>query len=335
MKKENRNIFEGLLWSVGSLVSATAAAAAGWILYSRKYVRHDMELEKALDADMKDYESEQAGCLSYYVSENQTGDPLLLLHSINAASSAFEMKPIFEHYQGKRPIYSLDLPGFGFSDRANRVYSPLLYQQAISTFIRDVIGKPTDVVALSLSCEFAALSAAHDPDNIRSLVMISPTGFQQPRADNISDRAKKRGAKNFIYSGLAVELWNRPFYDLVSSRPTIQFFLNKSFEGLVPERFVDYAYQTSHQPGAQHAPTYFLSGKLFTPAVRETVYQVVGQPALVIYDRDSYTNFEMLPIFLQEKDNWRAARVSPTKGLPHWEQPEKTFRALDRFWSET
>jgi len=334
MKKENKNIVEGILWSVGSVASAAAAAAAGWIFYSRKYVRHDMEMEKAIDAELKDYESELAGRLSYYVSENESGVPLLLLHSINAASSAFEMKPIFDHYQGQRPVYALDLPGFGFSDRGNRVYSPILFQQAISSFITDVIGVPTDVVALSLSCEFAALSAVHDPDNIRSLVMISPTGFQPPKGDNISERAQKRGSKNYVYAGLAVELWNRPFFDLVSSRPSIQFFLNKSFEGLVPERFVDYAYQTSHQPGAQHAPTYFLSGKLFTPAVRETVYQVLTQPVLVLYDRDPHTNFEMLPIFLQEKGDWKAVRVSPTKGLPHWEAPEKTFNALDNFWSE-
>jgi hypothetical protein len=42
----------------------------------------------------------------------------------------------------------------------------------------------------------------------------------------------------------------------------------------------------------------------------------------------------MLPILLKEKENWIAERVSPTKGLPHWEQPEKTFKAMEAFWSE-
>ena len=38
--------------------------------------------------------------------------PLLLLHSINASASAYEVKPLFEHYRQQRPVYAPDLPGF-------------------------------------------------------------------------------------------------------------------------------------------------------------------------------------------------------------------------------
>jgi hypothetical protein len=41
----------------------------------------------------------------------------------------------------------------------------------------------------------------------------------------------------------------------------------------------------------------------------------------------------MLPGLLREKENWHGVRITPTKGLPHWEQPEKTMRALEDFWS--
>ncbi len=334
MGKTLKNIGKGLLWGVGSIIAASAATIAGWIVYSRKFIRHDMRLDEAIDAARKHFQSEHSGHISYYVDESRKGTPLVLIHSINAAPSAYEMKPVFEHFRGKRPVYALDLPGYGFSERTDRLYSPLLYQTAITEFLKAVVGKPADVVALSLSCEFAALSAVHSPENIRSLVMISPTGFNPPPTDKISERANKRGAKHTLYAGLAVPLWNRPIYDLISSRPSIQFFLNKSFEGLVPDHFVDYAYQTAHQPGAQFAPTFFLSGKLFTPAVRKTVYKVLDKPVLVIYDHDPYTNFEMLPMMLRENENWQGARITPTKGLPHWEQPEKTFDVMDDFWSK-
>ena len=334
MSKTYQKIGKGFLWGLGSFVAAIMATIAGWILYSRKYIRHDMKLDQAIDLEREEFQSEHSGRLSYYVNKSGKGVPLVLLHSINAAPSAFEMQPIFEHFSGQRPIYALDLPGFGFSERSERLYSALLYQHAITEFLRDVVGKPADVVALSLSCEFAALSAVHDSKHTRSLVMISPTGFQPPPTDNLSQRAKKGGTKNTLYSVLAFGLWNRSLYDLISCRPSIQYFLNKSFEGLVPDRFVDYAYETAHQPGAQYAPTYFLSGKLFTPAVRETVYKVVDQPVLVIYDRDPYTNFEMLPAMMKEYENWQGVRITPTKGLPHWEQPEKTIAAMKAFWSE-
>jgi len=333
MDKKVKKVGKGLLWGVGGTAAAFLTTVAGWIVYSKKFINHHQGLVGALDADHLEVVTPNAGRLGYYADLSGKGTPLVLLHSINAASSAFEMKPIFDHYRGKRPVYVLDLPGFGFSDRSDRLYDPRLYQDAIVEFLREVVVKPADVVALSLSNEFAALAAVHSPDLIHSLVMISPTGFKPPQTDRISQRARQRGTKNKLYTGLAVPLWNRPFYDLISSRPSIQYFLGQNFEGYVPPSFVDYAYVTSHQPGAQFAPTYFLSGKLFTPAVRTTVYKVLEQPVLVLYDQDPNTNFEMLPGLLQEKESWQAVRVSPTKGLPHWEQPEKTFKALEDFWA--
>lgn len=332
MNENMKKTGKGILWGLGGLITAILGTIAGWIVYSKRFINHHLGLGGALDADRQNFQSKNAGRLSYYADLSGKGVPIVLLHSINAAPSAFEMMPIFDQFRGKRPVYALDLPGFGYSERSDRLYSPRLFQEAITEFLQEIVGKPADLVTLSLSGEFAALTAVHYPDLVRSLVMISPTGFKQPRMDKITQRARKRGAKSKAYTFLAIPLWNRPIYDLISSRPSIQFFLNKSFEGLVPESFVDYAYHTAHQPGAQYAPTYFLSGKLFTPAVRTTVYKALTQPALVIYDRDPYTNFEMLPGLLQEKENWQSVRVSPTKGLPHWEQPERTFKALSEFW---
>ncbi|HCU58023.1 MAG TPA: alpha/beta hydrolase [Anaerolineaceae bacterium] len=333
MSETSKKVGKGLLWGFGSLIGATVATAAGWIVYSKRFINHNFKLAGALEGDRLDYISKRAGRLSYYVDNTRKGTPLVLLHSINAASSAFEMRPLFDHYRQTRPVYVLDLPGFGLSERSDRLYSPQLYQDAVSDFLQDVVGEPADVVALSLSSEFAALTAVHDPELIRSLALISPTGFNPLKTSRMVELARQRGTQSNLYAGLAVPLWNRPLFDLITSRPSIQIFLNKSFEGLVPTSFVDYAYHTAHQPGAQYAPTYFLSGKLFTAAVRETVYKVVGQPVLVLYDRDPYTNFEMLPGLLREKENWQGVRITPTKGLPHWEQPEKTIQALEAFWS--
>ncbi|MDI9565787.1 MAG: alpha/beta fold hydrolase [Chloroflexota bacterium] len=333
MKKAIKKTVKGFAWGTSGLLSGMAAAVAGWILFSRKYIRHDMPLDKALDADRHDFFSQHAGRISYYASTSDKGTPLVLLHSINAAPSAYEMKPLFEHYQGQRPVYALDLPGFGWSERSDRLYSPQLYQHAIHDFLKEVVKKPADVIGLSLSCEFAARAAVLSPDLFRSLVMISPTGFNPPRMDKFAQSAARSGARNTFYTGLAVPLWNRPLYDLVTVRPSIHYFLNKVFEGLVPEEFVDYAYQTAHQPGAQYAPTFFLSGKLFTPAVRETVYMALKPPVLAIYDHGPFTNYDMLPMVLRECKNWKGVRISPTRGLPHWEEPQRLFNTLNNFWA--
>ena len=57
--------------------------------------------------------NERAGRLSYYVAGG--GPPALVLHSINAAGSAYEVKPIFEVLSTTHRVYAPDLPGFGHS----------------------------------------------------------------------------------------------------------------------------------------------------------------------------------------------------------------------------
>lgn len=56
---------------------------------------------------------------------------MLLVHSVDAATSAFEMRPLFERAAGFRSVYALDLPGFGASERGARNYDVRLFVGAI------------------------------------------------------------------------------------------------------------------------------------------------------------------------------------------------------------
>lgn len=102
----------------------------------------------------------------------------------------------------------------------------------------------------------------------------------------------------------------------------------------MPLDLVEYDYLSAHQLGAEHAPLHFISGKLFTPRVRTTVYQHVTTPTLVIYDRDYFTGFEMLPGLLVSNPAWRAARIIPTQGLPQFEQLPELLAVLEDFWQQ-
>src|SRR4051794_5060639 len=108
-KRGNRKIEEtsdplvvGAL-GVGALLATVGAAIGGWISYSALGVNHRRTLPPAIDAERRTFISPNAGMLSYYVDRTAVGRPLVLIHSINAAASAYEMKPIFEAYRGKRP----------------------------------------------------------------------------------------------------------------------------------------------------------------------------------------------------------------------------------------
>jgi pimeloyl-ACP methyl ester carboxylesterase len=318
---------------MGGLFSAAATAVGAWIGYSALLVNHHLPLLPAIeDAEREQFISRYTGLISYYRDATATGRPLLLLHSINAAASAYEMRPLFNVFRTTRPVYALDLPGFGFSERSDRPYSPELYVQAILDFITNVIGQPADVVTLSLSSEFAALAALERPDAFNTLTMISPSGFTR-RGDKVaSQRARQSGTSDVFYNLFSFPLWTQAFYDLVASPASIRYFLRQSFVGPVDPALAEYGYATSHQPGARYAPLYFVSGKLFTPNIRERAYEHLAMPMLVVYDQDPFVRFDTLDETAQTRANWYTSRITPTRGLPQFERLPETVQALQDFW---
>ncbi len=317
---------------VGTLGRFAILGAAGWIAYSHLFLEHQVPLPKAIAAELLTLVYRPSGPLNIYQDRSGSGRPLVLIHSINAAASSYEMRPLFQHYRGKRPVYALDLPGFGFSARSDIEYTSDIYVNAILTLLAGISDSPADVVALSLGSEFAAEAARRRPELFHSLTLISPTGMYQNESARSSQAANVQGIDKLIYPLLSFRLWSRPFYDLLTIRRSIAYFLQRSFVGPIPNGMVDYSISTSHQPGAEHAPLYFVAGKLFTPNALERIYRQVTTPSLVIYDQDAFVRFDRLPELLATNQAWQATRISPTLGLPHWEKLEETTQALDNFW---
>lgn len=283
-------------------------------------------LADAVDAPRAQLRTQQAGRIAYYCDQRGEGRPLVLVHSINAAPSTYEVKPVFEHYAGTRPVYSIDLPGFGHSERGDRRYTPELYANAIRVLLEEVVQAPADLLALSLSCEFAARAALGSPASVASLVLISPTGLSRHSLPSpVVGRA--------LHGLLSARPWSQGLYDLVTSRRSIRYYLGKSFVGEPPQPLVDYAYATSHQPGARYAPLIFLSTQLFTRDADARLYgRLTNLPVLAIADRDPYVTFERLKTRVAQDPHWQHETLAPHLGLPQWERPEALFNALERFW---
>lgn len=297
-------------------------AVGGGLLYSHFGIDHNMPIENAIDAERKILATDQSGMLSYYADTSGRGTPIVLIHSVNAAAGSHEMGPLFEAYRGKRPVYALDLPGFGYSERTDRDYSVALYDNAISDFLDEVVAEPADVIALSLGCEFAARTTHTGPERVNSLTLISPTGFGSQPIEIGGD-----GFYNFV----KVPLWSQPLFDLLTIKPSIQYFLGLNFVGTPPDDFIDYAYRAAHQPGARFAPLAFLSGRLFSRDIRTEIYEQLSVPTLVLYDKDPNINFGMLESAAETNPNLKTKRIAPSLGLPHWELPTETNAAISEF----
>ena len=95
------------------------------------------------------------------------------------------MRPRQEHYRASRTVFSIDLPGYGFSDRSDRRYTPRLMTDALHASVAQIHQRcgptPVDGLALSLDCEFLARAAVERPAAFRCPALVSPTGFRGSR----------------------------------------------------------------------------------------------------------------------------------------------------------
>jgi pimeloyl-ACP methyl ester carboxylesterase len=328
----SNKLASGLVVATGVALGLPLALAGGWIGYSTFVIDHHLLLPPAIEADTQTLSSDTVGALNVYVDRSAHGRPLLLIHSVNAAASAYEMQPVFEHYRDQRPVFALDLPGYGFSERSDLARTPAAYAGAIVDVIANLIGGPADVIALSLGSEFAARAALQRPDLFHSLTLISPSGFNASGTGRATQQAVEQDRAESTYRALANPLWGKALFDLIASRRSIEFFLKQSFVGPVPQALIDYAYATAHQPGAHYTPLRFISGLLFTRNARQELYERLTLPVLVVYDRDAFSRFDALPEVVAAHANWQTARLEPTLGLPQFEAMPQLANTLDGFW---
>jgi pimeloyl-ACP methyl ester carboxylesterase len=275
------------------------------------------------------------GRLTYYSAAPQAQSkwpPLLLIHSINAAGSAYEIKPVYEHYCQSRTVYALELPGFGHSERGKRKYSVRMMTDAILIAVREiqhVHGRSLiDALAVSLSSEFLARAVTEMPLAFRSVALLSPTGFRS-RDTTTTWREGTRGMP-WLHSLLEFPLWAEGFFRLLTSRAGIRYFLNKTWGSRnIDEGLLEYDYLTTHQPGARHAPYYFVSGFLFSEDISR-IYHSLTLPVWMSHgvrgDFVDYSNKTQV----QGRANW-TIRIFPTGAMPHFEAKVEFIAAYDAF----
>ena len=272
----------------------------------------------------------KVGGVSCYVAGK--GPALLLVHSVNAAASAAEMRPIFEAYSATHTVFAIDLPGYGFSDRSDRPYTPRVMTDALQNVAREIRFRcgdaPIDAVALSLGCEFLARAALENPTRWGRLALVSPTGL-----DRRSARSAPRKGTRYIaamHAFLSVPVWASALFRMLTRPGVIRYFLERSWGSKnIDEASWAYAVKTARQPGARFAPLHFLSGGLFSTDITE-VYSNLAQPVWLSHGiRGDFTDYGGKPM-MRALDHW-SVTVFETGALPFFEEPGQFFSAFNSF----
>jgi len=311
----NDNRWRKILLSGGALVGAAAAYNA----FARKGVDQLTNLIGGEEGGF-DWRGHRIA-----FTKRGSGPAILLIHGIHAAAWSYEWHDNVDYLARNNTVYTIDLLGFGRSDRPAIRYSARLYISLISDFVHQVIDAPCVLVATSLSGAYATVLAARDPQRFPAITLIAPTGLI---------RLNKTAGLGGEVGRLAVEapIVGTAMFNGLVSRRGIRNYLEKSYadDTIVTDDLVDIYYWTSHQRGARHAPAAFSSGHLNID-VRQALRRLT-QPTLLVWGEEgAAAPIEEFRGFRAIKPDLELSVLTPAGDLPHDERPDD-FNVILSTW---
>ena len=253
------------------------------------------------------------------------GPALLFIHGIHAAAWSYEWRHNVDYLARDHTVYTVDLLGFGRSDRPPIRYTSRTYISLISDFVAQVIGGQCILVANSLSAAYAIILGARDPHRFPALALIQPTGLTRLNGAAGVGGDAGRMAIDAPVVGTAA-------FNALVSRRSLRHFLEEAYadNALVTDELLDASYDVSHQQGARHAPAAFIAGHLNIDVRR--ALRRLHQPALLFWGEEAQiAPVEEIRGFRSLKPDFDVHILSPAGDLPQDERPDD-FNVILSTW---
>jgi pimeloyl-ACP methyl ester carboxylesterase len=254
------------------------------------------------------------------------GPALLLVHGIGVTASSFEMRYLAEPLARAFRVYTIDLLGFGLSDRPRIRYSAALYVRLLHDFLHAVVGPGAALIACGASGAYAITVATEHPDLARALVISSPA----PVAGEGELPAPMQRAADAL---LHTPVLGQSLFHAMTARNGIRAHLRDraySNPDLVTESMVDTQYAMAHQPNARYAAQAYLAGKLDLD-VRGPLATLL-QPLLLVFGARSVPPPQgQAAAYVRCNPRAQVLLLERSGSLPHEEQAER-FASAAAAW---
>jgi pimeloyl-ACP methyl ester carboxylesterase len=255
-------------------------------------------------------------------SVHGSGTPVLLLHGLFTGASSYEWRYTVGALAEHHSVYALDLLGFGRSAHPKLRYTPAMYQAFLADFMAKLGHGPLVVVASGLSAAHMVALAARDPRHIAALVLIGPPGVGQQ-----SDAPS--AATEFL---LDAPIVGTALYNALTSPASMRELLEERYanDRMVTDELVEDYVQSARQPGAKHAITALVGGRLHVD-IRNALRRVRHPMLLLWGDQARANSVQNAHAFRVLKPEAQWALISDSGDLPHDEQPTRTNTAILEF----
>ena len=191
-------------------------------------------------------------------------------------------------------------------------------------------GQAADVLAVSLSSEFAARAKYEAPHSIRRLALVSPTGFSGTKLRH--GPAGGTLGLPWLYRLLSLKIWGQGIFNTLTRPGVIRYFLKRTWGAEnIDEQLWQYCLITSRQPDAAKVAFYFVSGFLFSADINQLYESQEGPVWVSMPTRGDFTDYRGRHT-VEGRTNWQFYAVEGG-ALPFFEDLTDFTQKLDPFWS--
>lgn len=252
-----------------------------------------------------------------------TGSPIVLLHHLNPAFSAYEWNEIEDLLSTHYTVYSVDLPGCGRSVKDNTTYTDYYYVLFLSSFIKEVVKKKCIVMASGYSSSFAIMTCAMNESLIGKIIAVNPKSLKElAQTSN-----KKTKAASRI---LSLPIIGTSVYNISEGRDNIDLaftekYLYNPFRS--KKRFVSAFYEGAHynESNGRHLLA-SIKGKYMTVDLRKALTKI-GDRLTILYGDKMEKEAQIAAGYQHYNPSVKVIPISNTKFLPHMERPDAFIEA--------
>ncbi len=256
-----------------------------------------------------------------------SGTPLLFIHDLTAGSSNYEYHRLINNLTDKHEIYSIDLLGYGLSDKPSMTYTGNIYEQLISDFIKNVICKRASVIVTGESVPFSIMSCHNNPELYNKMICINPQNLYLQN----QIPSKQTKLLKFFFELPIVGTFT---YHIFTSK----YVIRKAFEedyfyqpGEIKEKYI-YNYLEAAHTGKYYSKTAFASyiGKYMNMNILHELKEINNSILMIggAKEKDIETTIENYKYYNPAIET---VYIPETKHLPHMESPDEILKQITMF----
>lgn len=304
-------------------VIAGTATAAFHILNRIQY--SISTVKDTLSCTENNYYEWRFGKIRYTKKGN--GTPLLLIHDLTVGSSSYEFHKIADQLSKQYEVYSIDLLGYGMSDKPNMTYTSFLYVQLLTDFIKTIIGKKTDVIATGDSSSLVIMTCHNNPEVFNRLILLNPQSLFQL---NLIPSKQTRALKILIDTPIIGTF----VYNMITTKRSFINTFSKYYYA-DPSKIEEadiLAYTEASHLNDYNSKYSFSSyiGRYMNFNILHALKEI-NHSIFIIAGREKADIKTIIENYLYYNNSIEAAYIPNTKQYPHLEAPQKILNQLDIF----